>query len=134
MIRSRLIPVLLIRDGGLVKTKQFSRDRYIGDPINTVRIFNEKEVDELIVLDIDATVQGREPNYELIQKLAKECRMPLCYGGGITSLSQASRIVQSGVEKVAISSAGLLNPNLISELATKLGSQSVVGVLDVRNY
>ena len=82
MLHSRVIPCLLVKNGGLVKTVKFADPKYVGDPINAVRIFNEKEADELMVLDIDATVEGREPNYEMIQNLAAECRMPLCYGGG----------------------------------------------------
>jgi cyclase len=104
----------------------------VGDPINAVRIFNEKEVDELAVFDIDATVEGREPNYGVIEKLAVECRMPLCYGGGISTPDQARRIVQLGVEKVALSSALVANPGLAAEISSSLGRQSVVAVLDVR--
>jgi cyclase len=131
MLLPRIIPCLLLHKGGVVKTTSFTRPKYIGDPINAVKIFNEKESDELIVLDIDATVEGRDPNYALIAKLAAECRMPLCYGGGITSVSQATKIINMGVEKVAISSAAIMNPNLISEIASAIGRQSVVAVLDV---
>jgi len=122
----------LIRRGGLVKTRKFKDDKYVGDPINAVRIFNEKEVDELIVLDIDATAEGREPDYEVIAHLAEECRMPLCYGGGIRSVDQARRIMALGVEKVAISSGALARPELVSEIAEQVGRQSVVVVLDVK--
>ncbi|MBM9960865.1 imidazole glycerol phosphate synthase subunit HisF, partial [Pseudomonas aeruginosa] len=80
MLKPRIIPCLLMQDGGLVKTVRFKDPRYIGDPINAVKIFNEKEADELIILDIDATSQGREPDYKKIANLAAECRMPLCYG------------------------------------------------------
>lgn len=132
MLRPRIIPCLLLRDNGLVKTVQFGDSKYIGDPLNAVRIFNEKEVDELIVLDIDATSLGREPDYELIENLAAECRMPLCYGGGIRSLEQVSRIIGSGVEKVAISAEAQIRPQFISEVASRVGSQSVVVVLDVK--
>lgn len=132
MLRPRLIPCLLIQDGGLVKTTKFKDAKYLGDPINAVRIFNEKEADELIVLDIDATTLGQEPNYERISVLAAECRMPLCYGGGIKTAEQAKRITALGVEKVAISSAAIENPGLISEIAAEIGSQSVVVVLDVK--
>lgn len=132
MLRSRVIPCLLIHNKGLVKTVQFADPKYVGDPINAVRIFNEKEVDELVVLDIDATVMGVEPDYRLIQKLALECRMPLCYGGGVKSVEQARRIVQLGVEKIAISSGAIENPQIVNDIAAVIGSQSVVVVVDVR--
>jgi cyclase len=132
MLRPRLIPCLLVRDGGLVKTVQFSKPKYVGDPINVVKIFNEKEVDELIVLDISATAKGREPDYTMIRNLAAECRMPLCYGGGINALEQAKKIVSMGVEKVAISASAIANPELISRIAKKVGSQSVVVVIDAK--
>lgn len=132
MLRPRLIPCLLIQEGGLVKTTKFKDAKYVGDPINAVRIFNEKEADELVVLDIDATASNLEPNYERIGYLAAECRMPLCYGGGIKTAEQAKRITALGVEKVAISSAALEDPTLISEIAAEIGSQSVVVVLDVK--
>lgn len=123
---------MLIRNKGLVKTVEFKNDRYLGDPINAVRIFNEKQSDEILILDIDATTKGMEPDYEFIGKLASECRMPVCYGGGIKTVEQALRIFQLGVEKVALSSAALKNPKLISELSKAVGSQSIVVVLDVR--
>lgn len=132
MLRARIIPCLLVHQGGLVKTQTFKAPKYVGDPINAVKIFNEKEADELIVLDIDATVHGREPDFRLIAKLAAECRMPLCYGGGVTNAAQAARIVDMGVEKVAVSAAALANPALLSEMAAAVGRQSVVAVLDVR--
>lgn len=132
MLRPRVIPCLLVRNGGLVKTVKFGSPKYVGDPLNAVRIFNEKEVDELIVLDIDASAQNREPNYELIRSLAAECRMPLCYGGGIKTVDQFQQLVALGVEKVAISSAAIENPHLVSEAAYKVGSQSVVVVMDVK--
>ena len=132
MLRPRVIPCLLVKDGGLVKTVQFARPKYVGDPINAVRIFNEKEVDELIVLDIDATVRSREPDYVMIKNLAAECRMPLCYGGGIYNVEQAARIVGMGVEKVAVSAAAVADPDLVARMASVVGSQSVVVVIDVR--
>jgi cyclase len=115
-----------------VKTVQFKDSKYVGDPINAVKIFNEKETDELIVLDIDATVDGIEPHFTRIANLAVECRMPLCYGGGIKNAEQANRIISLGVEKVALSSAAIENPDLIRTIAREIGSQSVVVVLDVR--
>ena len=132
MLRPRVTPCLLIRNGGLVKTRQFTDDKYVGDPINAVKIFNEKSVDELIVIDIDATVYGKEPDYKLIEKLANESRMPLCFGGGIKNVRQAEKIIQLGVEKISLSSAIIERPSLIAELAESLGSQSIVGVLDVK--
>jgi cyclase len=132
MLRPRVIPCLLIHKSGLVKTVNFSTPKYVGDPINAVRIFNEKEVDEIMIVDIDASVQNREPDYSLIAKIASECRMPLCYGGGIKSANQVERIVALGVEKVAISSAAVTDPNLISDAARRVGNQSIVVVLDVK--
>jgi cyclase len=132
MLRPRIIPCLLVHKGGLVKTRAFKDPKYVGDPINAVKIFNEKEADELTVLDIDARVNGAEPNYALIAKLAAECRMPLCYGGGITTAEQAARIIDLGVEKVSISAAAVANPALLTRIAAAIGRQSVVAVLDVR--
>ena len=132
MLRPRIIPCLLVHQGGLVKTQGFKEPRYLGDPINTIRIFSEKESDELFVLDIDATVLGREPDFGLIAKLAARCRMPLCYGGGVKTSDQAARIVDMGVEKVAVSAAAIANPALLSDMAAAVGQQSVVAVLDVR--
>lgn len=132
MLRPRIIPCLLISNKGLVKTVGFAEPKYIGEPINAVRIFNEKGVDELVLLDINASVQSGEPNYWMIENLATESRMPLCYGGGIRSADQAKRIISLGVEKVAISSAAIENPSLISRVAGVVGSQSVVAVLDVK--
>jgi cyclase len=132
MLRPRIIPCLLVHKKGLVKTVQFANPKYVGDPINAVKIFNEKEVDELIVLDIDASVNGVEPNYTMIQNLAFECRMPFCYGGGVKTVAQATKIIKLGVEKVAISSAAVEQPKLITMIAEHIGSQSVVVVLDVK--
>lgn len=132
MLRPRIIPCLLLHKGGLVKTQGFKDAKYVGDPINAVKIFNEKEADELIVMDIDATVHRREPDFALIAKLAAECRMPLCYGGGVTTAAEAARIVDMGVEKVAVSAAAIANPALLGEMADAVGRQSVVAVLDVR--
>jgi cyclase len=132
VLRPRITPCLLIRNGGLVKTVQFTDDKYVGDPINAVKIFNEKEADELIVLDIDALAKGGAPNVKLIAQFAVECRMPLCYGGGIKTVDQARTIVGLGVEKIAISSAAVDNPTLIAAIARAVGSQSVVVVFDVR--
>ncbi len=132
MLYPRIIPNLLIHKNGLVKTVNFTHPKYVGDPLNAVKIFNEKSVDELIITDIDATFNQSEPNYGLIEKLANESRMPLCYGGGIKNISQAKKIFSLGVEKVAVSSSVIENPNIVTELAQSVGSQSVVVVLDVK--
>ncbi len=132
MLRPRIIPCLLVHDGGLVKTVKFSDPTYVGDPINAVRIFNEKEADELMVIDIDATVNGSEPDYKMITDLAVECRMPLCYGGGVNNADQARHIISIGVEKVAISSAAVASPDCISVISNAVGRQSVVVVIDVK--
>ena len=132
MLAPRIIPCLLLSDGGLVKTQKFTSKKYVGDPINAIRIFNEKECDELMVLDIDATINNVEPNYAKIKKYAAECRMPLCYGGGIKTVEQARAIIALGVEKIALSSGVLEDLSLIASLASELGSQSVVVVLDVK--
>lgn len=131
MLRPRIIPCLLVRRGGLVKTVKFDEGKYVGDPINAVRIFNEKQVDELTVLDIDATVNGREPDYAMIRNLAAECRMPLCYGGGVNTVEQVEKIVAMGVEKVAVSTAAVKNPQIIARMAESVGAQSIVVVIDV---
>jgi imidazole glycerol-phosphate synthase subunit HisF len=132
MLLPRIIPCLLVKDKGLAKTINFQKPKYVGDPINAVRIFNEKEVDELIVLDIGASTENREPDYNMIEHLAEECRMPLCYGGGVKSVEQVKRIIGLGVEKVAISSAALENAVLVKATSERVGNQSVVVVLDVR--
>jgi len=132
MLHPRIIPCLLVHNKGLVKTTKFKDHKYVGDPINAVKIFNEKEVDELIVLDIDATAEGREPDYKMIENLAVECRMPFCYGGGIKTVGQAHRIFSLGVEKIAISSSAIENPAIVTSMAERVGRQSVVVVLDVK--
>lgn len=132
MLRPRIIPCLLIHNGGLVKTVQFKDPKYVGDPINAVRIFNEKEVDELMVVDIDASRLGKDPDETLIEKLAAECRMPFCYGGGVKTVEQVERLVSLGVEKVAVSASAVKNPDLISAAAKRVGNQSVVVVIDVK--
>ena len=132
MLRPRIIPSLLVHDNGLVKTVNFKNPKYVGDPINAVKIFNEKEVDELVVFDIDATVLGKEPDYVLIKKLANQSRMPLCYGGGVRTVEQAQKIFGLGIEKIALSSAVIENPDLITQIAERVGSQSVIVVMDVK--
>jgi imidazole glycerol-phosphate synthase subunit HisF len=133
MLRPRIIPCLLIHNGGLVKTVQFGNPKYIGDPLNAVRIFNEKQVDELMVVDIDASRHGKAPNEAVIAQLAAECRMPLCYGGGVKTVEQVERLITLGVEKVAVSSAAVNDPHLIARAAERVGSQSLVVVIDVKN-
>jgi imidazole glycerol-phosphate synthase subunit HisF len=132
VVGHRVIPCLLLEHGGLVKTRQFRERTYVGDPINAVRIFNDKEVDELIVLDIAASRESAEPDYELIQTFATECFIPLCYGGGIKSIAHARRLFSLGVEKLCIQSAALERPAFISELAKQFGSQSIVVSIDVK--
>jgi imidazole glycerol-phosphate synthase subunit HisF len=132
MLRPRIIPSLLVQNGGLVKTTAFGQPKYVGDPINAVKIFNEKEADELAVFDIDATREGREPNFRLIGQFAAECQMPLCYGGGVTTVEQARRIIGLGVEKVSVSAAAIEDPELVPRMADAVGAQSVVVVLDVK--
>lgn len=132
MLYPRIIPCLLVHNKGLVKTVMFKNYKYVGDPVNAVKIFNEKEVDELMVLDIDATTHEHEPDYKMIENLAFECRMPLCYGGGIKTVRQAQQIFRLGVEKIAISSVAVESPEIISTIAGCVGNQSVVVVLDIR--
>lgn len=132
MIRARIIPCLLLRGHGLVKTKKFKDSVYVGDPVNAVRIFSEKEVDELVILDIDASREGREPNYELVAEIAGECFMPVAYGGGISTLAQARKLIRCGIEKVVINSASVESTGFIREIADVFGSQAVVGAIDAK--
>jgi len=132
MQRTRVIPVLLLKGQGLYKTTKFKDPKYLGDPINAVKIFNDKEVDELCFLDITATNENREPNYKAIAEIASECFMPLSYGGGIRNVEQAKKLFSIGVEKVIISTAVHNNPNLITELSSHYGAQSVVVCIDVK--
>ena len=131
MLSSRIIPSLLISNRRLVKTIKFSNPRYLGDPLNAVKIFNEKRADEILILDISATANGVPPDIDFIRDLASECRMPLTYGGGIKSLSHAMSLIELGVEKVAISSAAIFNPDLICEIVREIGSQSLAIVIDI---
>lgn len=132
MKRFRVIPVLLYSNNGLVKTVQFKKPRYVGDPINAIKIFNDKEVDELILLDIEATKNKKGPNYQLVSEVAKECFMPFSYGGGITSVDEIKKLLNSGAEKVVVNSSSVSNPSLISEAAKKFGAQSIVVCLDIK--
>jgi len=132
MVRPRVIPCLLLRSKGLVKTVKFKDPTYLGDPINIVRIFNDKEVDELIFLDITATVEGQRPSFKLLSEIASECFMPLSYGGGIRDLRDIRTILSLGVEKVAINSYAVENPSFIRAAADRFGSQSIVVSMDVK--
>ena len=132
MRRIRVIPVLLIQNGGLVKSIRFRNHQYVGDPINAVKIFNEKEVDEIIILDISASRENRSPQTEQIAEIAGEALMPLAYGGGITRLEQIKMILYEGAEKVILNSSALDRPELITEAAAQFGSQSIVVSMDVK--
>ena len=132
MLKHRIIPALLISNGGLVKTQKFKNPKYVGDPINAIRIFNDKEVDELIVLDISASKKGREPDYSMIEQFAGECFMPLAYGGGVRSVHQAKKIFALGVEKICLQTEALINPRLVKDLANEFGSQSIMVSIDIK--
>ena len=132
MLSCRLIPTLLISEGELYKTINFKSPKYVGDPLNTVRIFNEKEVDELIILDISATKNNVEPDWGLIEHISRECRMPLCYGGGLNSLERIEKLISLGVEKAAIGYAVFNNPEIIKDAIKIVGRQSIVGIIDVK--
>jgi cyclase len=132
MLQHRVIPALSLCDRGLVKTRKFKDPKYIGDPINAVRIFNDKEVDELMLLDICASKFRREPDFELIEQIAGECFMPLAYGGGVRSISHAKRLFSLGIEKVCIQTAALQDAEFISRLSSEFGSQSIVASVDIK--
>ncbi len=129
---TRIIPSLLIQGKALVKTINFSNPTYLGDPFNTIRLFNGKEVDEIIVIDIDATRQNRGPNFELIRKISSECFMPICYGGGLNNLQDVEKIFNLGIDKVSFNSSLISNINLITETVRKYGSQAVVASIDYK--
>jgi cyclase len=132
MLKTRVMPCLLLRGWGLVKTVRFKSPSYVGDPINTVRIFNEKEVDELILLDIGATPEGRRPPFEAIEEIASECFMPVAYGGGLRTLEDVKTVLGLGVEKVAINSYAAENPIFLREAADTFGSQAIIASIDVK--
>lgn len=132
ILRPRVIPSLLLHDEALVKTVRFGKFRYVGDPANTCRIFNELEVDELVLLDILASRERREPNYSLLRDISSECFMPLAYGGGITSVEMAEQVLKIGFEKVIVNTAALQNTDLISDISKKIGSQSLIVAIDVK--
>lgn len=132
MLRTRVIPCLQLIDDNLVKTVKFDNHGYIGDPINTVRIFNELEVDELCFLDIRASVQGREPNIEILQQIANECFMPLSYGGGVKDFKTAQKILSIGFEKIVLNTAAYRTPALVTQISEHFGAQAVIGSIDVK--
>ena len=132
MRRTRVIPTLLIQDGGLVKGEKFNNHKYVGDPINAVKIFNDKEVDELAIIDISATKQKKSPNIIQINEIASEAFMPVSYGGGINRIEQVDQILFHGIEKVILNTSALNNPSLITEIARKYGNQSVIVSIDVK--
>lgn len=128
----RVIPTLLLQGNGLVKTVKFKDPKYVGDPANTLRIFNEKEIDEIVVLDISATNEQRKPRLDLIRELASEVFMPLCYGGGVTTVEEIEAILRAGVEKVAVNSACFTHPETIREASSRFGAQAIVAAIDVK--
>jgi imidazole glycerol-phosphate synthase subunit HisF len=130
-MRQRLIPILLIRDGALMKSTKFHSWKYVGDPLNTAKIFNAKDTDELVILDVDATKEAREPNYELLKSLAAECFLPLAYGGGINSEVSAKRVVECGIDKVIINSSLAHDSTILSRISDSIGSSSTMASLDV---
>lgn len=132
MLKKRVIPVLLLQNGGLVKGEKFKKHKYVGDPINAVRIFNEKEVDELAFVDISAGMNTKEPDYELIEDMASEAFMPIAYGGGVRRVDQVEKLFRLGVEKVIINSEFYKNPNLIKECSQIAGAQSIAVAVDVK--
>ncbi|HLD69281.1 MAG TPA: AglZ/HisF2 family acetamidino modification protein [Candidatus Omnitrophota bacterium] len=134
MLKIRVIPVLLLQDDGLVKTIQFQNPTYLGDPINAVRIFNTKEVDELILLDISATLKNKKIPFNLVSRVAEECFMPLTFGGGVKTLEDIKQLLGAGVEKVSINSAAIHNPSFIRQAAETFGSQSIIVSLDVKRH
>lgn len=132
MLNHRVIPCLLLSAGGLVKTKKFKNGVYVGDPINAIRIFNEKEVDEMVLLDIRASLEKRGPNYDLLKEIASECFMPLAYGGGITSIDQIRTLFRIGIEKVIVNTALNRDPNFVRKAVATFGSQAITASIDVR--
>ncbi len=132
MLRTRVIPVLLVQDGGLYKTQRFKDPKYVGDPINAVKIFNEKEVDEIIVLDISATRENRGPDFNLIADIATECFMPFCYGGGVKNIEEMKKLFSLGAEKISLNTAAIETPQLIQQAAELFGAQAIVASIDVK--
>lgn len=132
MLKARVIPCLLLKGEGLVKTQKFNASRYIGDPINAVKIFNEKEVDEIIFLDITASTENRGPNFDYLKDIASECFIPLCYGGGISTSDEIRKLLRIGIEKVSLNSVNFTKPSVISEAAKLFGNSTIVASIDVK--
>ena len=126
------MPCLLMSNGALIKTIRFKESTYVGDPVNAVRIFNQKEVDELVLLDIEATTKNRGIDYETLEKVVSECFMPICYGGGVNTIEDMRKLFSLGVEKISLGAAAFFNPDLIKNAATEFGSQAIVVTLDVK--
>lgn len=133
MLSTRVIPTLLLKNKGLVKTVKFRKERYIGDPINAIKIFNEKEVDELVFLDITATLENMDPNFKYINQIAGECFMPLAYGGGVRNLWHIENLIKGGVEKVIIGSEAMHNPTFVKEAVKEFASSTIVVCMDVKS-
>jgi cyclase len=132
MLQTRIIPFLLIKNGKLVKTVKFKKPEYIWDPVNAIKIFNEKEVDEIIVLDISASIKNSEPDYKFIKRIADECFMPVCYGGGITNIDQIRKIFEIGIEKISINSILYRNINILEQASKLFGNQCIVASVDIK--
>jgi imidazole glycerol-phosphate synthase subunit HisF len=132
MSRTRVIPVLLIKDEGLVKGINFKNHRYVGDPINAVKIFNEKEVDEICILDISATIENRKPDIKRIADIISEAFMPLSYGGGVTHIDEAKELLYNGVEKIILNTSLHTHPQLITQISTDVGMQSAIASIDIK--
>lgn len=132
MLRNRIIPVLLLQDGGFVKTKQFKYYKYLGDPINIIKIFNEKKVDEVVIYDIDKSNTLEHPDFELLERISRQCKVPLCYGGGIKNVEQAIKLLALGYEKISISSLFFQNPREALRIRERIGSQSLIITLDFK--
>jgi len=132
MLETRLMPCLLMSNGALVKSVQFKNRTYVGDPVNAVRIFNQKEVDELILLDIDATSENKGIDFETLEKIVSECFMPICYGGGVKTIEDMRRLFNLGIEKISVSSAMFESPELIRQASAEFGRQAIVVTLDVK--
>jgi len=131
LLRTRVMPCLLLKGKGLVKTEKFKNERYVGDPVNAVRIFNQKEVDELVLYDIDSTTKKTPINFPLLEQITSECFMPICYGGGVKTLSDFRKLFYMGVEKVSVSSLLFESPYIIKQAVSIFGSQSIVATLDI---
>lgn len=135
MVRDRYIPCLLLHEGGLVKSEKFEKYKYVGDPINAVKIFNDKEVDELIFLDIDASKANRGPDFEILSDLVTECFMPFAYGGGISNLKQIEQLLKIGIEKIVLNKSALVSRRFVEEAVACFGGSTVVAAIDVkRNF